>query len=215
MDGTLLQAKINGGFGKAAQRIGLPFDVFRPNGTATPLAPGNKVATLPAAFAVHSIMNFSFGKPSDFETGLFHGLFDASAVRAGDYLSGRGRTFFVAALDPIVPPLCVSCERTLTVTRAAAKGIGEQGYGGSTRASDVPILTGWPGSLLAARIMRETDMLPGDAGHGTFDVLLPITAGAEIRSSDVIIDDMSRRYVVQSAQATAQGWKIVAKQAAT
>ena len=63
MDGALLQQKIYGGYAKSALRVGLPFDVYRPSGSVNPLAIGNKIATVRAAFTVHSASQFSFDRP--------------------------------------------------------------------------------------------------------------------------------------------------------
>ncbi len=62
MDGQKLQSKVYGGYAKAAQRIGLPFDVYRPSDATDPLATGNKVVSaLPAHFTADGGYTFTFG----------------------------------------------------------------------------------------------------------------------------------------------------------
>lgn len=220
MDGALLQTKVYAGFAKAAQRVGLTYDIYRPTSANNPISVGNKILTLPAAFAVHGPANFNFTVPSDYQKPLFHALVDAAQIRVGDYLNNPANTFgpfFIAAMEPFKPVLAVQTNRTLTFYTPGVQGapIGASGYGGTTAANETAFMTAWPASvLLGARGVRD-QVLPEDAGYGSWRILVPAWTGAVIRSGTVIRDDIANRYIVQSAELQDFGWRIDAQQAVT
>ncbi len=222
MDGALLQSKVYGGFAKAAKRIGLPFDVYRPASASNPLAGGNKIATIPAAFTVHSSSNFNFEKPSDFKGPLFHALLDGTQVHRGDFLNDPATVFgpfYIASMDPIVPILAVQTNRVVTVYRPAgsAKPIGVSGYGGTIAstgdANEVALMTAWPASVLEGARGVGAGVLPADTGVGMWRVLMPYWTGVQITPGSIIIDDAGKRMIVRQAELSDLGWNIQAVQA--
>jgi hypothetical protein len=222
MDGVLLQSKVWMGYAKSAQRVGLDFDVYRPTSAANPIVTGTKIATVKAAFTVHSSSDFNFSKPSDYKGPLFHALVDGNQVRVGDYLKSAATVdgpYFIASMDPIVPILAVNTNRIVTVLRpgGAAKSIGLSGYGGTVAstgdANELALMTAWPASVLEGARGVGGGELPADAGAGMWRVLMPSWSGVLITPGSVIADDIGRRLIVRQAELTDLGWNIQAVQA--
>ena len=223
MDGVLLQSKIYMGYAKSAQRVGLPFDVYRPTSAANPQAIGNKIKTLQAAFTVHSSGNFNFGKPSDFKGPLFHALVDGAQIQRGDYLNDPTTVFgpfYIASMDPSVPILAVQTNRIVTVYRPdglASKPIGVSGYGGTVastaNANETAVMTAWPASVLEGARGIGSGELPSDNGVGVWRVFLPSWSGVLISPGFIIIDDVGKRMIVRQAELSDLGWNIQTVQA--
>jgi hypothetical protein len=223
MDGVVLQSKVYQGYARAALRVGLPFDIYRPPSASNPMATANKIGTIPAAFTVHSSGNFNFSKPSDYKGPTFHALLDGAQVRIGDYLKSSIATdgpFFIIGMDPIVPILAVQTNRLISIFRpdgAASKPIGVSGYGGTVastaNANETAIMTAWPASVLEGSRGSNAGMLPGDSGVGIWRVLLPAWTGVLVLPGYIITDDVQKRMVVRQAELTDFGWNIQAVQA--
>jgi hypothetical protein len=204
-----LQDRIARGLGTAARHAGAEYDAYRPADVQTPLAPENRYLRLPAAFADE---NLSFRRPVQYGRATWSGIFDTAYTRTGDYLAGPAGVFFIAAQQSLLPPICILTSATITLSRPAApSAAGVNSDGGLTAATATPVLTGWPASVLFAGSGSPGE-LPGDASTPTWTILLPNTP-ATISSADVITDNAGRSYVVGSAELTALGWRILAKQA--
>lgn len=220
MDAQTIQAKINYGYGAAAQRVGYAFSQYRPADPLNPIEASSLLGTLNAAFTVKAT-GFSFEKPGAHKDVLWNGLFDATNVQVGDYLTAEGHgTYFVAALQDLLPPLCVECNRTITVTEPGpteSYGINPAStYGGTTESNETAVMTGWPASILFDARGRATEVgLPLDLPSPFFVILLPYASGIDIRTSNAVSDDLGRRYVISASEQTALGWRIFAQQAVT
>jgi len=195
VDGATLQAKVWSGQGKAAQRIGLPFDVYRPGNvlptdTTNPLAPYNKVTTLPANFTA----NGGYTKPNTYGQATWQGMLDGTKVKVGDYLDGTPGTFFIAALQPLLPILAVGCNRIVSLTQ-----------GGSN-----PIAVGWPASILveSPRGNEPIEDIAGNPATPHWWMLLPAVRGMTFDVADLVTDDLFRNYFITSAEQTDLGWRI-------
>ena len=214
MDAATLQARIWSGYGKAATRIGYQFSIYRPTTISNPMALGNIVGSpINAAFTVNS-SSFNFGKAGAYKDNLWNGLFDATAVHVGDYLyNSTHGTYFVIALQDTLPPLCVKCNNTLSVVRAAgpsALGIG--GYSGAAPGTETAVVTTWPANLIFDARGRNTGAaLPMDEQNPFFIALLPAFSGADIRPSDIMTDNNSptRRYIVAASELSSFGWRLM------
>jgi hypothetical protein len=218
MDGLTLQAKVYAGYAKAAQRIGLPYDIYRPTSFVEPLG-GMKIATIPAAFTQHGAGNFDFSKPSDYAKPMFHALLDGTQVQVGDYLVSENNPqgpFFIAAKDAGVPILAVQTNRTISAFNPGPTlGLGANVYSGTTLANETAIMLNWPASvLLGSRGVRD-QQLPEDAGYGSWRVLMPAWPGVVIRPGTILNDDVGNRMIVVSAELQDLGWRIDATQAVT
>lgn len=196
MDGTRIQSLAYRGMGKAAQRIGLPFDVYRPAGTTNPLASGNKVVDdLPAHFTADG----GYTKPDSYGSATRQAMLDGAQVAVGDYLTGEGGPYFIAAKQPLLPILAVSCNRTVSLTQ-----------GGTS-----PVAVSWPASVLQAGSGGKSalEMIPGDAPNPSWKMLLPTVPGVTLDVADLVTDDLLRSYFVDSAELTDLGWRVAMHQA--
>jgi hypothetical protein len=214
MDGTKLQTKVYAGYAKAALRIGLDADQHRPTSASNPIAAGTKLRTLKASFNAEDMQ---YSKPNKYGKATWWGLFDGRVTDVGDYLVCAGVTYFIAAQQPILPILCVACTNTVTIKRPQQQsGVGAIGYGGNTAATETALMTAWPCSILQAGAGEKADaILPGDVKTPSWQVLLPHYTGVTLRSGDIITDDISRRFVLRSAELTDLGWRLGAQQAQT
>lgn len=206
MDGDTLQKKVYQGYGKAALRIGQLSYVYRPVEAFDPLTVC--MATILAAFTT----NDKFSKPSEYGHPTWKAIVDGTELCVGDYLVTPDSTFFIAAMQHLLPILAVSCNRTISLVRVDQPGEeGAVGYGGITEANKTPIMGNWPASILqGTKGEKNLAGLPGDERVPWWSVLLPQFAGVVIVTSDLIIDDLGRLYVVSSAELTDLGWRLTA-----
>lgn len=213
MDAARLQAKVYAGYGKSAQRIGYAFTVYRPTTSSPAIAPGNIVGSpINATFTPRS-SGFKFDITSDYTKPLFHGMFDATNVQVGDYLTAAGHgTYFVIEKPDQAPLLCVQCNNVVSIIRAASSSSpGKQPYMGVSPSTETTILSSWPASVIYdARGRSSGAQLPMDEMNPYFFVLLPALAGLDIRPSDIITDANSpaRHYIVASSEKSPLGWRI-------
>lgn len=210
MDATTLQAKVYSGYGKAALRIGKPSQVFHP---IDPLAPlFQSQVSVDAAFT----QDMQFSKPNKYGQATWWCLADAAHFSAGDYLQNEDGIWFIAAKQHLLPILAVGCNRTISVKRVTQDGsFGAKGYGGTTPEKEIPIMQGWPASVLqGTKGEKNPAALPQDERIPWWSILLPhfkdFATEIIIKVSDIITDDLGRRYVVSSPELTDLGWRITA-----
>ncbi|MCC3246682.1 hypothetical protein LG047_15380 [Methylocystis sp. WRRC1] len=213
MDGAKAQAKIWRGYGKAALRLGTSFSVYRATNWINPIQALNLRTTILASFTPSSTDQFGYGKSLKPEDYLRNGLFDATDLLPRDILKGDKGTFYIAALEPLLPPTCVRCDRTISLRRQAAQTpqIGEAPYGGVSIAGETALASGVPAAILkASASTRPKGLLPSDApGPTGFQIFVPLPKGA-VRDRDVIADDEGYRYHVSDAQWTLNGYRLEA-----
>jgi len=217
MDGARLQSIVHRGYGIAAKNIGLPTSHHRPSSATEPVSPSTLIGTIKASFPPYG-KDFQYGMPPKHGDPLRNGLFDATSVRVGDYLVSSEGTHFVAAIDHVQPPLCVRCDRALTFVRPqGAEAIGLGSYGGNTDATEDPYMVGWPASLNLGGGGKggKAGDLPADGAGSMWEILVPAWGGLEIRTSDMIEDDLGRRYTIGGSERSAFGWRIRAALAVT
>jgi len=210
MDGTKLQLKIYKGYGQAAKRIGFDYQQFRATSANNPLN-SNPLQTLSASFTT----NFSYSAPNKYGQAAWLGLFDATLCAPGDIMVGEGGTFFIAAMQSTLPIYCVQTNRTISVLRVSMDdGVGLGDYGGDTPATEAPLMTGWPASVLqGTKGEANPTNLPGDVRTPWWAILMPAWPGIVLRTSDIILDELGRKYVISSAELTDMGWRMTAMQA--
>lgn len=207
MDGVTLADRLSRGMGAAARVSGTPYDAFRPRGARDPLRPELRFLRLPAAFDGGDP---GYRRPRGYERAQ-RGTFDSAYLQVGDLLRGARGVFFVALLPPLNRPLCVLGNAVVQGSRVAGSGeIGLSGYGGVQAARLETVLSGWPAQLLPEGGGRPGG-LPGDGGLGEFGLLLPLGAPA-LRGSDVVTDEVGRRFVVGAVALTELGWRIALRQ---
>jgi hypothetical protein len=215
MDGVVLQDCIARGLGHAGRAIGVLCDAYRPSGTDAPLDSGNRFLCLSAAF---NARDPTFRNAAGANDAVWYGVFDSAYLLAGDYLVERltGRTWFVAALQNLLPPTCVLTNRVLTVTRpssgaAAIAGVNAYNGGGAAAA----VVGGFPASLLHGGASRGTSAIPADARAGGAVALMPPIAGVVFARGDLVGDDLGRNFVVGEAEENGLGWRLELRQAAS
>lgn len=215
MNGATLQGKIYGGYAKAALRIGLPFAQYRPAGANNPTQGAPRNAALLASFNAEDM---KYGRPNKYGKPTWYCIADGTQLAVFDYLVGASSTYFIAAMQPLLPILAVECNRVVSVTRPSLQTqVGAvTNYEGTTAANETPLMAGWPASVLQGTKGEKSEVaLPGDVRNAWWAILLPYTAGVVLRSGDLIADDLQRRYVISSAELTDLGWRITAQQGQT
>lgn len=210
-----IKAKIYKAYAKAASKLGPAYQFYRPAQTdlTTLSGPGTATVSLPVSLNAEDM---TYSRPNKYGKATWFALFDGTQAQVGDYFVGTEGTFFVATMQALLPILAVECNRTVTVSRApSTAGIGAQSYGGSTPATEVTLMRGWPASILqGTKGEKDPVGLPLDVREPWWIVLLPHLAGVTLRSSDIITDDLGRRYSISSAELTDPGWRLTAQQAA-
>jgi hypothetical protein len=219
MDAATIQAKIYRGYGLAASRLGYPYAVYRPAGPTAPLGTLLNPA-LNATFTSASTQDFNFNRSTDREVPDYHCMADMTGLAASDiFVHPEWGTYFITALDPLLPPRAIRATQTISVTRPGEQpGFGAQPYGGSTPSTEVPVMTGgWPAAILTVKARGEGSEvnLPGDVRTPGYTIYLPYLEGTLLRSSDIVVDSLGRRFIVSSAELTDQGWNMVTRQAET
>ncbi len=210
MDYDRIDDIIQRGRGRAAIAMGALHDLHRPIGPATPLQGSTAIMRMPALFMPTSTRMLAYGHP------LFEAAFDAAYTQPGDYLVGPQYTWFVASQAPLLPVLCVKAIRVVSVARTTVTGaVGLAPYGGVRRDALLPVLTGWPASMVAHGQGLDRADLPADATLGGWSVLLPVLPSITLRTGDLVTDDLGRIGVISSAELSDYGWRLVVRQAAT
>jgi hypothetical protein len=219
MDALTLQSRINRGYGKAAVRLGQLNDVCRPTGPANPLV--SKVFSLLASFNAE---DWKYIKPNKYGKSTWYGLFDRTLTQQGDYLVGPQGIFFIAEQQLHLSTLCVECNRKVALLRQTApvNPTGAQPYGGVCITEETAALGtvtagvvtyGWPASILLLGRADNQSVLPMAVKNAGFQILLPASVPVVIHASDVLLDDLGRRYIIEGAELTDAGWRMNAKEA--
>ena len=182
--------------------------MYRPKTAAQPLCSRNRIIKL---FASFDPGEGGYRSAPGFGHPIWWGAFDSAYTEPGDYLTGDTGTYFICAQRPLLPVQCVLTNRTVDLVRAAAPALG--GYSGLSVASALPVISGYPASLLEASA-RESDVGVRAQRFGGWMVLLPPGLPAVPQVGDVVRDDTHMTYVVGAAEQTVLGWRLLARQVA-
>ena len=230
-----------------ASVVGLPFSVYRPGGNVGPaLTAGNFVASTPVWLTGDSTLmaqksnlygkpvwyaahNPTITQPGDYIVGpIVYGL-SSVPLEVGNqqleidgqilYISSQNNsTFFIASQNVPAPIVIVNCNHVVSFTKDAPQPLaGKNPYGGRTLATDVPMLTGWPCSILAGTKGEQTRAaLPADTRAAWYNILIPRTPiGLEFHMGDIMRDETGAQYIVSSTEYSALGWRLTAASADT
>jgi hypothetical protein len=213
MDGATIQARVYAGRGKAAQRIGLPCDVFRPINSTAPLT--NKVARLNAAF---NAADPKYLKPNLYNKPVWFADLDGRLTQPGDYLvrASDGATWFIADQQQLFPIVAISCNAQVAVRRqATSTTFGAGPYSGIVNPAYVlgTIDTLWPASILIGGRALAAAGLPADVKESGWRILLPPSVPITIEAGDRLDDDRDRSFWVESAELTDLGWRLTVNEA--
>lgn len=212
MDGATLQARIYAGYGKAALRIGQQYAQYRPSGAGNPLE--SSLASLYVSFNAEDML---YGRPNKYGKPTWYALLDGTKTQPGDYLTGPGGTFFIAAQQQALPVLAVECNAKVRISRMAAPtAAGAVGYGGVVESAAVDVLgsaaAGWPASVLIGGRSDKIVSTAMSVKSSGWQILLPPSVPIAIAQGDVLHDDMGRRYAVYAAELTDLGWRLNANE---
>lgn len=207
MNVSQLMARVNQGNGRAAKRLGSLAYHHRAVSPVRPLdtAP---LQTLSASFTT----DYGYMRTARFGQAARIGIFEATRFRVGDFLvSPAEGTFYVAAMPPLQPILCVKAERRVTLKRTIVAGndAGIQDYGGTRPDREKVLMEGWPASILLHRSGEHNPIkLPGESRSAWFGILMPAFGNLHIYAGDFITDDCGERYVITGAELTNMGWRL-------
>jgi hypothetical protein len=209
-----IQDRIRWGMNVAARNIGTTTDAYRPTDVSAPTAPRNRYLRFHAAF---SAPDNRFLKPSGYGSAIWHGVFDAAYTKVGDYLIQKGNIWFIAAQQDLLPVLCVKADRVVSFSRSdAPASAGVNTYSGVTTATNTPLLTDWPASILGVGGSGTPSAnLPSDGSVPYWTVLLPAFGEVVMLPGDLMQDDLGRDATVAAAELTALGWRITVQQSST
>lgn len=221
VDAIRIQSHIYKGYGKAAERLGLPFSIKRPTSTTDPLE--NEVGVVKVSLNAE---DFRYGKPNKYGKPTWYAVMDGTTSRVGDYLvgadlAGRPQIFFIATQQPLLPILVVECNGSIRISRTTAS-VGEVGptsYSGvcddSGDAEDVIGKAdgeGWPASLIfgTGRLKNDSAMPAGTFEQLVWQIRLPASIPDDIviTPGDILTDDLNRKFVTNGAEKTALGWRV-------
>lgn len=208
MSGSI-QDSIYLGYAAAAGALGQPHQLFRPVGSTGPTAPERLVASLPATFSPD---NSKYRQASGYGKPVWTVLVDGRLTRVGDYLVGPSGTFFVSAMESLLPIQAIQCNANGDFKRpsAAGRGGGKQRYGGDVAATETDLMTGWPIAFTQGTKGEQGDVkLPGDVRQPWFAVLVPAVPGLEIQTDDVLLVG-EHRYKISSTELSDKGWRLTA-----
>jgi hypothetical protein len=222
-----IHAKIYAGRGKAALRLGVSYDVWRPAQAADPFT--NQIATIKAAF---NSGDNTYKMPNMPGEAYWFADIDGRLTKAGDYLTHAEdptNIKFIAGQQLLLPIVAVDCNRSVRLSRpvapSGAAAVGAMGYSGlcDSAAESVDMLgtsekvtggkmIGWPCSILVGKgSLKNSAALPaGTRNQMGWLILLPPSIPIVVNVGDRITDDLGRLYVVDQAEQTDLGWRIYA-----
>lgn len=208
MDGAKLQLKLLKGYATAARVIGTPFDVYRSASMMTPIALGNKIATLPASFTTG--LNYAtYNKPN---APLWTVLIDASSLLPGDWLVDGSNTYFLADIQPLLPLPAVGCSTTVSIARPSYGTATAGGY----ETTDSLIAQNLPVFMIGKKDKTTSPhWFPGstDSVVATPEWQFYINSRVEgaVKAHDVIIDSQGTRYEIDTLSFTSFGYIVTAR----
>jgi hypothetical protein len=182
--------------------------------------------------------DMKYGKPNKYGKATWYALVDGHGLKVGDYfiadlqggrlelegggnlslesggsfrLDKSGSTYFIAAMQPLLPIFVVECNRIITISRPQPQsGSGAQGYSGMTAANEIAYATGVPCSILQGTKGEKDDAnLPSDVRSPWWTILFPASVGS-VMLGDLLVDDLGQRYVASSVEKTDLGFRLTA-----
>lgn len=224
VDFARVRNRIYYGYGKAAKKLGVSFNIYRsPNGI-NPIQSGNLIGT--QLIAIDDDLTYMKARrygdnvwqfmPQD---GIGSTLF---ALNDYDYMVGPAVTYFIADVGPpdrLSPPLCVECNDKITVVDPAnALTPGINPYQQYQPSQGTTIVSNCPVSLLqAGRGITNNLGLPSSCKLPFYDIVMPDFDDILIKVGFIVTDSNNRRMVIVSAEQTkvVLGFRIIAAEVAT
>ncbi len=208
---TLIQQKIYKGYGKAASKLGLTYQQYRPTTAITPINDDDLIGDIQASMTT----NFNYMQFNKYGQACWIGLVDGRLTQVGDYLVGTSLTdddsFFVGSMDSLMPIMMVSCNRTITIVRPyinSAIDADASEYQGFNPDTDVVLAQTVPVSILEGRKGPHNPVgLSSDTFMSMYKLLMP-NLGLDLQTTDKITDDRGTQYVISSVERTAYGYRL-------
>lgn len=221
MDGATIQKRIWSGYAKSAGVLGSPYEFFRPASGSTPAVwtDPNTNTLKNRLFSQNVSLNaedMKYSKPQKYSKATWYALMNGTGLEVGDYFVGAQGTFFIAAMQALLPILAVECNRTVSLSRVSPQaGVGAGDYSGMTAQNEVAYVSGVPCSILQGQKGEKNEAnLPGDVRLPWWAILMPASVG-RVLYGDLIVDDLGLRYIVSSAELTGLGYRVTAILAVT
>lgn len=205
-----LQDRVYLGLGRAANHVGGLADAYRTNEAQDPLEPKNRFLRLPARFTPASAGDAGTGSISEL---TWHGIFDGSYTRPGDYIVVGEDTYFIAKQDAFEPIICVRTTRTITVTRPSQQSLpASNPYSGYTAAASTVLMSNYPAGVTGATHSSASQLgLPTVESVPYWFIQVPAPPAVMLLAGDLVADDLGRTAVIIASELTQAGWRINAK----
>jgi hypothetical protein len=211
MDAAAIQAKINRGAAIAAQKLGETCTWYRPLDALRCVVSEAVMGTILCYF--DPSFQFTAKAPNLYGKPVYGALLDRTKTLPGDYLSAPSGVYFIAGQQPLLPTIAVQCNALVNITRPAGAiplTPGINAYSAETAATDQPLMTGWPASLLqGGRTQTSRADLPGEVQNKGFTGLLPYWPGVIFRTADRVSDTTTGKMLtISAAELTDLGWRL-------
>lgn len=219
MDGIRLAGRIGLGFAKTAEALGEEAEFFRPQKGEDAFAPASRIARRPALLLPPQCLRL----PPDFGEAAYAGWFGREGLAAGDLVRSPAGAFFIAALPPLSPALCIRANGRFTLARGrGAAGFGAIGYGGIERPELAVLARDWPAHLsLGAPIPSpRPSELPMEGRLAAYSLLWPRHAEVIPQPADLIFGPAPgpegggrvRQFAVAGVVAEAEGVRLALRE---
>ena len=208
-----LYDKVWRGLGTAARMTGETTDAYRPTDAGDPLRPANRFLRLPTLITRPRLGAARGGGHGEV---FWEGTFDAAYTRPGDYLvRPDGAIWFVAVQSAMQAPLCVRALRRLSFLRPSGSiSTGMTSYGGVVRDATSGLLTSWPAAMVPIGNAGQIELATTTPlQQPKWSVLLPPCEWLGLLPGDKMSDDLGRSGVVEAAEYTDQGWRLMVREA--
>ncbi|GBR68916.1 hypothetical protein [Gluconobacter kanchanaburiensis] len=184
MQQTMIAARLSRGYARAATVLGASGEQYRPSGGVLPMETLHAQPTL--AFDVDA--EFSFTQPIGWGIPTEYVLTDRrDDTEVGDILVASGRTYFVASVEPLRPPLCVVCSRTVSVSGVTGTV--------QTLVSECPA-----GIIMRAKGESSGSGVPGATRPGQSVIYLPLLPGVVLTPYMTVTTDLGTTYTINAVE---------------
>lgn len=204
--------RIAGFIDRKLAEFGSVFQVVRPVSAANPLAG-----------VLGTVLAYPYRSPKGHGNADWLLMFQDELPQPGDYLV-KGSEIYIYGRAPLLQPAqAMRCNHTVALLRQpAGTTTGVQSYGGACFADsqaalgalgvDGKVMTGWPASILLGGRQAAGSDLPMAVAIGGFEIMLPKTVPLTILASDILLDDLGRRFIADTCELSELGWRITAKE---
>ncbi|WP_197460399.1 hypothetical protein [Gluconobacter albidus] len=193
MQQAMIAARLSRGYAKAAQVLGASGEQYRPSGGLTPM----DVLYAQPMLAFDVDAGFSFERPIGWGIPTEYVLTDRrDDTQVGDILAASGRTYFVASVEPLRPPLCVVCSRTVSVS--GVTGVVQ------TLVSECPAAI-----IMRAKGESSGSGVPGATRPGQSVMYLPLLPGVVLTPYMTVTTDLGTTYTVNAVEISGFGIRCI------